>query len=182
MEVDSSTILYSDSAIVRIRIAAPKQFEFDNGNKEFPNKIFIEFFEPTGELSSTLEANTAYYIKETNLYHAVGDVEVIGYLEPQKLNTEELFWDPEDEEIYTEKFVKIETDDQISTGNGLRARQDFSSYRILNPEGTIYLEDSELNGREDSVSRKPVVKSVKKPDFAKKMHSSEPKKLERLEK
>lgn len=141
MEADSSVILYSDSAVVRIRISAPKQLEFETGDMEFPNKIFIEFFEPSGELSSTLEANTAFYFKEKDLYQAIGDVRVIGYLEPQKLNTEELFWDPKEEEIYTEKFVKIETEDQISTGNGLRAKQDFSTYRILKPEGTIYLEN-----------------------------------------
>lgn len=141
MEVDSSTILYSDSAVVRIMIKAPKQYEFENGDKEFPNSIYIEFYEPDGSLSSTLSANTAFYTKETDLYHAIGDVEVIGYIEPQKLNSEELFWDPNTEEIYTDKFVKIETEDQISTGTGLKAKQDFSTYRILNPQGTIYLED-----------------------------------------
>jgi len=144
MEVDSSTILYSDSAVVRVKIEAPRQLEFENGDKEFPNTIFIEFYEPTGELSSTLAANKAYYTKQTDVYKANGDVEVIGYLEPQKLNTEELFWNPGDEEIYTETFVRIETDDQISTGNGLKAKQDFSSYRILKPKGTIYLEQDSI--------------------------------------
>lgn len=143
MEVDSSTILYSDSAVVRIKIKAPRQLEFENGDKEFPKTIFIEFFEPDGSLSSTLYANTAFYNKETDLYHAVGDVEVIGYIEPQKLNSEELYWDPKKEEIYTDKFVKIETEDQISTGTGLTAKQDFSTYRILNPQGTIYIEDQD---------------------------------------
>ena len=104
MEVDSSTILYSDSAVVRVKIEAPKQLEFENGDKEFPNTIFIEFFEPGGELSSTLEADKAYYVKETDVYRANGDVEVIGYIEPQKLNTEELFWNPTKEEIYTGSF------------------------------------------------------------------------------
>lgn len=151
MEVDSVTILYSDSAVVRVKVNAPKQMEFENGDKEFPNTIFIEFYEPDGTLSSTLEAKTAYYTKETDTYKAEGDVEVIGYLEPQKMNSEELYWAPQKEEIYTEKFVRIETEDQISTGTGLTAKQDFSSYRILNPTGTIYLEDQNL-GEDDDTS------------------------------
>lgn len=150
MEVDSVTILYSDSAVVRVKVNAPKQMEFENGDKEFPNTIFIEFYEPDGTLSSTLEAKTAYYTKETDTYRAEGDVEVIGYLEPQKMNSEELYWAPQKEEIYTEKFVRIETEDQISTGTGLIAKQDFSSYRILNPTGTIYLEDQNSEEGEDT--------------------------------
>lgn len=164
MEADSSTILYSDSAVVRIKIEAPKQYEFENGDKEFPKSIFIEFYEPDGSLSSTLAANKAFYIKETNLYHAVGDVEVIGYLEPQKLNSEELYWNPESEEIYTDKFVKIETEDQISTGTGLTAKQDFSTYRILNPQGTIYMEDDLQQDEGKTTAPQPKKVPLQKPE------------------
>ncbi len=152
MEADSVTILYSDSAVVRVQIEAPKQLDYENGDREFPNTIFITFYEPDGTLSSTLDAKTAYFTKETNTYKAEGDVEVIGYLEPQKMNSEELYWEPDKEEIYTDKFVRIETEDQISTGTGLKAKQDFSTYRILNPTGTIYLEDQNNNGQESNGS------------------------------
>lgn len=172
MEVDSVTILYSDSAVVRVQIEAPKQLEFENGDKEFPNTIFITFFEPDGTKSSTLDAKTAYYTKETNTYKAEGDVEVIGYIEPQKMNSEELYWEPDKEEIHTDKFVRIETEDQISTGTGLVAKQDFSTYRILNPSGTIYLEEQNMTG--DSITNnnsgnqvEPIDTSGNKPAKAK---------------
>ena len=152
MEADTITILYSDSAVVRVKIKAPKQYEYENGDREFPTHIFIEFYEPDGTMSSTLEANSAFYTKETELYKAEGDVEVIGYLEPQKLNSEELFWDPNKEEIYTDTFVRIQTDDQISTGEGLVAKQDFSSYRILKPSGTIYLDEEESSAGNKTVN------------------------------
>ncbi|MBK6265550.1 LPS export ABC transporter periplasmic protein LptC [Marivirga sp. S37H4] len=167
MEVDSATILYSDSAVLRVKINAPKQLEFENGDKEFPNTIFIEFFEPDGTLSSTLDAKTAYYTKETDIYKAEGDVEVIGYIEPQKMNSEELYWEPKKEEIYTEKFVRIETEDQISTGEGLVAKQDFSTYRILNPSGTIYLDESPSNDENSEKSAMPVRPTKDTPDKAK---------------
>ena len=165
MEVDTVTILYSDSAVVRVKIIAPKQFEFENGDREFPHHIFIEFYEPDGSMSSTLEANSAYYTKETNLYKANGDVEVIGYLEPQKMNSEELYWDPNKEEIYTDTFVRIQTDDQISTGTGMVAKQDFSTYRILNPSGTIYLEEDE---QADTLKRNSQPSAQNSPTEAKK--------------
>jgi LPS export ABC transporter protein LptC len=154
MEADSVKILYSDSAKVRVIVKATKQNEFENGDREFPNDIFIEFYEPDGTMSSTLEANSAFYTKETNLYKAEGDVEVIGYIEPRTLNSEELYWEPEKEEIYTETFVRIQSEDQISTGTGLRAKQDFSSYRILNPSGTIYLDDKPTTEESEAPNEK----------------------------
>lgn len=157
MVADSVEILYSDSAVVRVIVKAPKQLEFENGDREFPHHIFIEFYEPDGTMSSTLEANSAYYTKETDTYKAEDDVEVIGYTDPRKMNTEELYWEPQKEEIYSEKFVRIESEDQISTGTGLRAKQDFSSYRILNPSGTIYLDEQEP-------STTKVMKSSRRPD------------------
>jgi LPS export ABC transporter protein LptC len=171
MEADTVQILYSDSAVVRVIVKASKQYEFENGDREFPNDIFIEFYEPDGTMSSTLEANSAYHTKETNIYKAEGDVEVIGYKDPRKMNSEELFWEPEKEEIYTDTFVRIQSEDQISTGTGLRAKQDFSSYRILNPSGTIYLEDdaSDSSNRTES---KPATKTEIKSKPAKQKKSS----------
>jgi|GEM_PF-367455 LPS export ABC transporter protein LptC len=184
MEADTVKILYSDSAKVRVIVNATKQFEYENGDREFPNDIYIEFYEADGTMSSTLEANSAYYTKETNIYKAEGDVEVIGYIEPRKLNSEELFWEPEKEEIYTETFVRIQSEDQISTGTGLRAKQDFSSYRILNPSGTIYLDEEDNNSEEEqdvptksvdsekqntqSGKNKPAKKIITKPNEPKK--------------
>ncbi|WP_375579402.1 LPS export ABC transporter periplasmic protein LptC [Marivirga tractuosa] len=175
MEADTIEILYSDSAKVRVKVKASKQYEFENGDREFPNDIFIEFYEPDGTMSSTLEANSAYFTKETQIYKAEGDVEVIGYIEPRKLNSEELYWEPEKEEIYTETFVRIQSEDQISTGTGLRAKQDFSSYRILKPSGTIYLDEKDSSNQEvkrsptepekpksENIKRKPVKKTIKR--------------------
>jgi LPS export ABC transporter protein LptC len=179
MVVDTVKILYSDSAKVRVIVNASKQYEYENGNREFPNDIFIEFYDPDGTMSSTLEANSAFYTKETNIYKAEGDVEVIGYIDPKKLNSEELYWEPEKEEIYTETFVRIQSEDQISTGTGLRAKQDFSSYRILKPSGTIYLDDNPTpektktpaqdtkEPRPVPARKKPVKKTIKALDESK---------------
>ncbi|SMG43258.1 LPS export ABC transporter protein LptC [Marivirga sericea] len=161
MEADTVKILYSDSAKVRVIVNASKQYEFENGDREFPNDIFIEFYEPDGTMSSTLEANSAYFTKETNVYKAEGNVEVIGYIDPKKLNSEELYWEPTKEEIYTDTFVRIQSEDQISTGTGLRAKQDFSSYRILKPSGTIYLDEKETTDKSEKPS--PALKNREKP-------------------
>ncbi len=60
----------------------------------------------------------------------------------EQLNTEELFWFPKDRNIKTDKFVTIRQQDNVIYGEGLEAKQDLSSYTILN------LNDSDLQFEE----------------------------------
>ena len=42
-----------------------------------------------------------------------------------------------------QKFVKIETTEEIITGTGLEAKQDFSTWSIKQPEATFLIEEDE---------------------------------------
>jgi LPS export ABC transporter protein LptC len=145
VEADHITTLYSDSAIVRVKLKAQKQFELQSGDREFPEGIYLEFYELDGSISSTLTANEGFYFTETNIYRAVGDVVVIGLQNDEKLNTEELFWSPDREEVYTDKFVRIESEGELHMGEGMVAAQDFSTWRILKPTGSIILDNESTN-------------------------------------
>lgn len=144
MVVDDVETLYSDSAVVRVKLKAAKQIELQNGDREFPNGVFVEFFDEAGRASSTLKANTGKYQKESNIYIVNGNVEIHNTVKKEKLNSEELNWDPRTHKIYTEKstFVRIETPDEILTGKGLTATEDFSQYKILDPVGTFTLPEN----------------------------------------
>ncbi len=139
-EVEDLNLWYSDSAVVRLVMKAAKMLKYENGDQEYPNGIYVEFYGKDTVITSILEADYAYYTKETELYKAVGNVKLESLKNQQKLNTEELFWDVRDEQVYTDKFVIIETQEDILHGEGLTAAQDFSSYRILNPTGELGLE------------------------------------------
>ncbi len=127
-------LMSSDSAVVRSEIQAPKQLEFKNGNLEFPEGIDIQFFEKDGRLSSTLRADVGYYIKEDNLYKGEGNVKVNNLIERQRLQSEELFWNPVEKKIYTEKFVTVEDEGKqtLFNGTGMVADENFSKYQIKN--------------------------------------------------
>ncbi len=141
MEVENVETLFSDSAVVRIKLLADKQWEYENGNREFPEGVYIEFYENDGEVSSTISANQGYYYKKEDKYKASGNVIVKNTLKNEELRTEELFWEPTKQEISTDKYVEIETEYDIFMGNGLTAKQDFSDWRILQPTGTITIEE-----------------------------------------
>jgi hypothetical protein len=61
----------------------------------------------------------------------------------EQLNTEELFWKPSQQKIFTDKFVTIRQEGDVIYGQGLEAKQDMSDYTILKPEGEFEVNEDE---------------------------------------
>ena len=138
----SDMVLYrSESATVRIIMITPLLQEFENGDREFPEGVYIEFYNEEGIMTSTLTANEAKYFKEEDHWRGRGDVVIKNIENGQQLNTEELFWKPAEERMFNDKFVKITLPDQVLYGKGLEAKQDFSEYTIKQPEGEFYVDE-----------------------------------------
>lgn len=140
-KLSGATIMYSDSARQKAIVKAEELLDLQNGDREVPKGMFITFFEKDGTISATLRANYAYYYKEDDRWKATGNVVVNNIANKETLKSEELFWEPKNEDVYTEKFVRIETPGELMTGTGLKAKQDFSEWTLENPEGLIDVND-----------------------------------------
>jgi LPS export ABC transporter protein LptC len=140
-EAEDIVMHYSEKEVVKVILKAKKIFEFQNGDREFPEGIYIEFYDEFGKMSSTLKANSAYYFKEENKWRGRGAVEVINIQKQEQLNTEELFWKQDTKKIFTDKFVTIKLQNEVIYGTGLDAAQDLSTYQIKNPEGEFVVEE-----------------------------------------
>lgn len=134
-------MLYHEKNQLKIKLVAKTISEFQNGDREFPHGVYLEFYDERGDLQSTLKANEAFYFKEENKWRGRGDVIVVNVQKNQQLNTEELFWKPDTKRIFTEKFVKIKLDQEIIFGTGLDAAQDMSDYEIKKTEGEFIIRD-----------------------------------------
>lgn len=135
-------ILYSDSAIVRVRITAPTMMNYqdrDDPRQEFPDHIKVEFLNPDLRVRSTLTAKSAVRQQNKGLV-TIRDSVVLTTVEQEKLETEELIWNEKTEMISTEKFVKVTKPGEVIYGFGLEANQDFSFWKIKVPKGTIRAE------------------------------------------
>ncbi len=152
LEADSIRTLYSDSGLVRVMVQAPKQFEYESGDREFPEGIYIEFYDPDGTVSSTLVANKGFFFREESRYTGVGDVKVESVKEKNRLLTDTLHYgtkEPFERQIYTKARVTIIESLDTLRGNGLESARDFSSYTILNPEGSTMFNDDEEEEEEN---------------------------------
>src|SRR5690606_26957554 len=136
-EAENVEHYYAENGIIKVRMVAEQMFELQNGDRQFPKGIYLEFFDEVGKIESTRRANQAFFIKEEEVWRGVGNVEVINTQKREQLNTEELFRKPKDKRIYTDKFVTIRMQSDVIYGEGLEAAQDMSSYRILKPSGIL---------------------------------------------
>ncbi len=135
-------ILYSDSALVRVRVTGPLLHNFtdrENPRQEFPEGVKIEFLEPDLSVKSTVTAKTAARYQEKGQIIARDSV-VLTTAQQEKLETEELIWDEKRAKVFTEKFVKVTKPGEVIYGYGLEAEQDFSYWKITVPKGRIKVE------------------------------------------
>ncbi|WP_187263395.1 LPS export ABC transporter periplasmic protein LptC [Pontibacter beigongshangensis] len=140
IENNNVLTLFSDSARLLIKMKAPVQQEFENGDAIFPKGVYIEFYDEPGVMTSTLRSNYGKQDRNKNLYHVTGNVVVENLQKKEKIETEELFWDKNRDKIYTDKFVKITTDSEVITGYGLRTNQKFSPWVMTKVTGSFALE------------------------------------------
>ncbi|NOT74706.1 MAG: LPS export ABC transporter periplasmic protein LptC [Cyclobacteriaceae bacterium] len=139
-EMGDVDLMYSEKDHIRVKMKAKKILEYKNGDQEFPEGLYLEFYNEMGVLTSTLKANHAFFFKDQDLWRGREKVEVINLEKKQQLNTEELFWKRDTQKIYTEKFVTIKLENEIIYGTGLDAAQDLSTYtirKIVNSEFNI---------------------------------------------
>ena len=136
-------MLYTEKDMLKMKMMGKKVLEFENGDREFPEGLFLEFYNEQGVLTSTLTANHAYFFKKDYQWRGRGHVEVKNLETAEQLNTEELFWKPDTKRIFTDAFVTIREATDVMYGHGLDASQDLSDYSIRKIEGTFETSENE---------------------------------------
>ncbi len=135
-------MLYSDSARLRSRIRAPQRDTYlgEKEYVEFPEGLQVLFYESDGSEGGQLKARYAISYTKQDKMIARNDVQLWNK-EGKKLNTEELIWDQKSGRIYSEKFSKITSAEEVIYGDGFESNQDFSSYRIVKIRGIVTLKE-----------------------------------------
>jgi LPS export ABC transporter protein LptC len=139
-------VLYSEEGIVIAKMCAESRLQYENGDSVYPAGMYIECYDKQKKIVATLRANTAYQYVDKDMWELKGDVEVKSYHEgdEQQLNTEELYWNLKTSKIYTDKFVRLETGNELLTGYGIDAMQDLSYYSMSSPQGFVNVDSTEI--------------------------------------
>lgn len=132
-------ILYSDSAVVRIRIQAYTMYNHldkKEPKREFPQGFIMDFFDENKRTTGKLSANYAmHYINDSKMY--MEDSVVIWNTKGERIEAEELTWDEKEKKVYSEEFVKMTTPDRILYGYGFTSDLEFNRPKIHQVTGEI---------------------------------------------
>jgi len=139
IEAKDVVIYYSDSAVVRVIITAPRLLNYIDAKEprsEFVDGLVADFYNPEHQKQSKLAAKFGVKYDTKNII-IVQDSVVITTIRNEKLETEELTWDEKTGNVETDKFVKVSTPNEVVTGYGLIANDDFSYWKIKAVTGRI---------------------------------------------
>ena len=150
------TILYSDSAQVKVRITADKMIRHldrSNPRDEFPEGIFVEFLGESGNVYSWLVADKAIRYEKESEVVAQGNAKFYNRKE-EMLTSTELVWNELDQKLWTNKFVRITQPmkGDTSYGYGFEANEEFTQFEIKKKTSSIFnIEDFKegLNQKEN---------------------------------
>lgn len=131
-------LFYSEYGNVKVRITAPAVTRYMSGEPytEFTEGLRVEFYDEHLEVSTWLTANYGVRYEAQGRTVLKNDVQVLNE-KKEHLNTEELIWDEKKHIIYSEKFVKITTPDQVLYGEGMEADEQLTKYVIKKPQGIV---------------------------------------------
>lgn len=137
--------VYTDSGKIQLVLTAPLMESYEKTETpytEFKSGINVQFHDGHQDPVASVTAKYAKYIDSKNLWELQDSVVAVNEA-GEKLETELLYWDQKKALIYTDRFVKITTEDQIVQGYGLESDPRLSRRRIKNLSATIYINEKE---------------------------------------
>ena len=138
------TTLISDSGITRYKIITEEWTVFDKKNPPywaFEKGVYLEKFDSLFRIDASIKADTAYYYEKKKLWELRSNVS-ISNRKGDKFDNELLVWDEKKEEIYSDKYIRIEQEDKTITGYGFESNQELTEYQIRNTTGIFTVEDN----------------------------------------
>ena len=138
-EINDVKLLYSEGAVVKVKLTTAKQLRYENENRRYPKPVHILFYNPEGQEITTIDSDSGRYDKAKDVYVVMGHVVVVNKQKQEKLLTPELTWNPVSKKVYTDKDVSIlsQLTGEKLYGTGLDANQDFSKYAIRKVNGVF---------------------------------------------
>jgi hypothetical protein len=158
--VDNFYMLQTENGRVQLRVEAPllERYDSDTISYElFPKGLNVYAYKEDGILESTIQSDKARHEKNKNtddeIWMAFGNVIVKNIVNQQIMETDTLYWDRKNHEIYTDCYIKMFSPDGFMQGYGMRSDERASNSIILKPfnsYGVVVQDSTEV--RTDTVN------------------------------
>lgn len=136
-------LIYTDSAKVKAILYSDLNKDFTNQNfpySEFPEGVKITFYD--NDLNETIvTSDYAITYNKTNIVNLIGNV-VINNFDGSELKTKQLYWDPEQEWLFTEEKFSFKNIDYDIVASRLDANRSFTIFNTGKLDGKVLVEDN----------------------------------------
>jgi LPS export ABC transporter protein LptC len=135
----------SQSGKTKAKLTAPYmlRYQADSPYIEFPRTLHVDFYDDSTKIESTVDSRYAKYIEYDHKVLLRDSVLVQSIKNGDTLRTQELWWDQDKQEFYTDKPAHVyQRDKIIFAKNGLRAAQNLTSYTFFNSSGPMLVPSS----------------------------------------
>ncbi|MDP4597154.1 MAG: LPS export ABC transporter periplasmic protein LptC [Crocinitomicaceae bacterium] len=130
-------------AKVEIHAALAETYRGKAQITKIKDSLKVYFFNETGDIVSTLSALYGEINYNTGELMVKDSVRLYNHKKKQTLETEALFWNQKDSSIFTESAVIVRSPKGKLFGKGIRTKQDFSNYVLLQPVGSWQIEKNQ---------------------------------------
>lgn len=142
-------MLISDSGIIKYKAITPIWYVYENEvtNKYwyFPEGIHIDQIDSLFHPEMTIEADTAYNYETKQLWHLIKNVKV-NTPAGEYFETNDLFWDLRQHQVYSDSFIHIERPDATIEGYGFTSNDAFTKYEIRRTSGIFPFRENPIGG------------------------------------
>ena len=134
-----------DSRVIAI-LTSPLSEDFDNLRfkyRTFPEGLLVEYFDEEGN-KSTISADYGIIYSNTNVVDLRGNV-VLETHDGKKLESPQLFWDRNEEWIFTQETFKYTNpeDGTVMDGEGMDFNRDFSYLKAHKTYGEMTIKEDQ---------------------------------------
>ncbi len=132
-------IIQTDSGFAKFELSAKlaESYSKPEAITKFKDGLKVNFFSEDGKVVSSLTALYGEMNISKGTFYVKDSVQLKNFEKNQQLETEELTWLKSDSSIFTEKAVIVRNSQGVLFGDGIRSKQDFSTYTFLKPKGKI---------------------------------------------
>jgi len=140
--VDSVSVVQTENGKPTMRMSAPlmERYNYSRGDTTesyelYPNGFKVFAYTEDGELETTVVADNAKHVttvgKES--WSAFGNVVITNLIKGEHLQTDTIYWNRAEKQIYTDCYVKLFSYDGLMQGYGLTSDERASNSTILHP-------------------------------------------------
>lgn len=130
------TIYFADSGYAKLNIFASHAETYSKPHiTQLKDSLKIDFFDEKGVITTTLTAKFGEVNHDTGKMYVKDSVRLVNHAEKRIMYTSILYWNQSDSTIFTDQNVRLISPKGKAYGTSLKAKQDFTNYRITDPRG-----------------------------------------------